>query len=124
MICYPLNEMFIGIFKGKEQYLKHLIEIDSLQIKQVFASIDYQDFYQRCQRFYNMDDYQMEENRLIYTHPITKRQSIIHFHECFFTIDSLQGFAMFLSRYFKECFCMEEKCDEYCWISSEIIDEL
>lgn len=119
MMCYPIDEKFIGMFENKEEFLKYLIDVQSLQCKQMFQTINVEDFYRRCIRFYNQDDYCLENNVLMYQHPITKKINKLHFYEHSFEVFSLFGFEKFLCRYFKECFCFDKDNAKTQWMTSK-----
>ncbi|NBK98384.1 MAG: hypothetical protein EOM50_10250 [Erysipelotrichia bacterium] len=119
MKCYPIKTTFVSVFKGNEEVLEDLIKRNSFQLKAICEQICYEDFYTRCIRFYNEEDYILDEKTIIYTHPITKQKSYCYLYDNCFCLSSLMGFEYFLHRYYQMYFIFDEKSGYTHWLSYE-----
>lgn len=119
MRCYPVKKHFVSIFKNNEEVLEQLIQKNSPQIMEICEKIDYADFYHRLISFYNDEDYELKDQTIVYTHPITKQVSYCFLSDYYIIVSDLMGFDLFLYRYYRTYFTLNEKSCCGSWLSFE-----
>ncbi len=117
MKLYPIKKEFYYTFKNKEEILQHLLFKNSRQLEMICEEIDVDDFIYRLQRFYDIDNYEIKNNFIRYTHPVSKEVSYCMISNNHFNLSNLKGFELFIQRYYSHYYFIDDNYKVNKWYS-------